>query len=87
MRALHRRGKKRLKSTSNRLPTPGTIKKRPATAPSKPDFGTEDEVRVMLSKVLGTMQAPISGFVSVLAGTLRKVVTALDAIAKKKSGN
>ena len=42
---------------------------------------------VMLSKVLGTMQAPISGFVSVLAGTLRKVVTALDAIAKKKSGN
>ena len=40
---------------------------------------------VMLSKVLGTMQAPIAGFVSVLAGTLRKVVTALDAIAKKKS--
>ena len=40
---------------------------------------------VMLSKVLGTMQAPISGFVGVLAGTLRKVVTALDAIAKQKS--
>ena len=40
---------------------------------------------VMLARVLGTMQAPISGFVSVLAGTLRKVVTALDAIAKKKS--
>ena len=40
---------------------------------------------VMLSRVLGTMQAPIAGFVSVLAGTLRKVVTALDAIAKKKS--
>ena len=40
---------------------------------------------VMLSRVLGTMQAPIVGFVSVLAGTLRKVVTALDAIAKKKS--
>ena len=42
---------------------------------------------VMLSRVLGTMQAPIAGFVSVLAGTLRKVVTALDAIAKKKSNS
>ena len=40
---------------------------------------------VMLARVFGTMQAPISGFVGVLAGTLRKVVTALDAIAKKKS--
>ena len=40
---------------------------------------------VMLAKVFGTMQAPIAGFVGVLAGTLRKVVTALDAIAKKKS--
>ena len=40
---------------------------------------------VMLATVLGTMQAPIAGFVGVLAGTLRKVVTALDAIAKKKS--
>jgi large subunit ribosomal protein L10 len=42
---------------------------------------------VMLARVVGTIQAPISGFVSVLAGTLRKVVTALDAIAKKKSQN
>ena len=40
---------------------------------------------VMLARVVGGMQAPISGFVSVLAGTLRKVVTALDAIAKKKT--
>ena len=40
---------------------------------------------VMLARVVGGIQAPISGFVSVLAGTLRKVVTALDAIAKKKT--
>ena len=40
---------------------------------------------VMLAKVVGTLQAPIAGFVGVLAGTLRKVVSALDAIAKKKS--
>ena len=42
---------------------------------------------VMLARVVGGIQAPISGFVSVLAGTLRKVVTALDAIAKKRSGS
>ena len=40
---------------------------------------------VMLAKVLGTLQAPVAGFVQVLAGTVRKVVTALDAIAKKKT--
>ena len=40
---------------------------------------------VMLARVAGTLQAPISGFVQVLAGTLRKVVAALDAIAKKKT--
>ena len=43
--------------------------------------------QVLLSKMLGGMQAPISGFVGVLSGTLRKLVTALDAVAKKKSGS
>ncbi len=42
---------------------------------------------VLLSKVLGGMQAPISGFVNVLAGTLRKLVNVVDAIQKKKSQN
>ena len=42
---------------------------------------------VLLSKVLGGMQAPISGFVNVLAGTLRKLVNVIDAIQKKKSKN
>jgi large subunit ribosomal protein L10 len=40
---------------------------------------------VLLSKVVGTIQAPISGFVNVLAGTLRKFVNVVDAIAKKKT--
>ena len=40
---------------------------------------------VLLGRVVGGIQAPISGFVQVLAGTLRKMVTVLDAIAKKKS--
>lgn len=40
---------------------------------------------VLLAKVVGQMQAPISGFVNVLAGTLRKFVNVVDAIQKKKS--
>ena len=39
---------------------------------------------VLLARVAGGMKAPISNFVGVLAGTLRKVVTVLDAIAKQK---
>ncbi len=42
---------------------------------------------VLLARVVGGMQAPISGFVNVLAGTLRKLVNVMDAITKKKSQN
>lgn len=41
---------------------------------------------VLLARVLGGMQTPVSKFVGVLSGTLRKMVTVIDAIAKKKSG-
>lgn len=41
---------------------------------------------VLLGKVLGGMQAPVSRFVNVLSGTVRKVVTVIDAVAKKKGG-
>ena len=41
---------------------------------------------VLLAKVVGGIQAPISRFVNVLASTVRKVVTVLDAVAKKKAG-
>jgi large subunit ribosomal protein L10 len=40
---------------------------------------------VLLSRMVGGIQAPISGFVGVLAGTLRKLVNVVDAISKKKS--
>ena len=40
---------------------------------------------VLLSRVAGGMQAPISGFVCVLAGTLRKLIHAVDAVMKKKN--
>jgi large subunit ribosomal protein L10 len=39
----------------------------------------------LLSKMVGSLNAPISGFVQVLAGNLRGLVTALDAIAKQKT--
>jgi large subunit ribosomal protein L10 len=40
---------------------------------------------VLLSRVVGGIQAPISGFVGVLAGTLRKLVNVVDALHKKRS--
>ncbi len=39
---------------------------------------------VLIAKMLGSMNAPISGFVNVLQGTIRNVVYALDAVRKQK---
>jgi large subunit ribosomal protein L10 len=39
---------------------------------------------VMLAKVLATMNAPISGFVNVLAGNIRNIVTVINAIKEQK---
>lgn len=41
---------------------------------------------VLLAKMLGSMQSPISGLVNVLQGTIRNVVYALDAVRKQKEG-
>jgi large subunit ribosomal protein L10 len=38
----------------------------------------------LLAKLVGSMQAPISGFVNVLHGTLRNLVYVLDAVRQKK---
>lgn len=40
---------------------------------------------VLLAKMLGSMKSPVSGIVQVLAGPARKLVYALDAIAKAKT--
>lgn len=40
---------------------------------------------VLIAKAIGGIQAPISGFASVLKGTIRGLVVALNAIAEKKS--
>ena len=39
----------------------------------------------LLAKVLGSAQAPISNFVSVAQGIIRKFVYALDDLAKKQA--
>ncbi len=39
----------------------------------------------LIAKMLGSMNAPISGFVNVLNGNLRGLVVALNAIAEQKS--
>lgn len=41
---------------------------------------------VLLAQVVGGMQAPIAGFVSVLQGTLRNLVYALNAVREQKEG-
>jgi large subunit ribosomal protein L10 len=40
---------------------------------------------VLIAKMLGGMNAPISGFVNVLAANIRGLVTVLDAISKKQA--
>lgn len=42
---------------------------------------------VLLSKLLGAMNGPISGFVGVSAGILRKFMYAINAIKDKKQGS
>jgi large subunit ribosomal protein L10 len=41
---------------------------------------------ILLSRVLGGMQAPMTGFASVLQGILRKFVYALEEVRKQKAG-
>jgi len=41
---------------------------------------------VLIAKVLGGLNAPISGLVTVLNGNIRGLVVALNAIAEKKAG-
>ncbi|MFQ7280916.1 MAG: 50S ribosomal protein L10, partial [Christensenellales bacterium] len=40
---------------------------------------------VLLAKVLGSMNAPITGFVTALSGNIRNLLYVLNAIGEKKS--
>ncbi len=41
---------------------------------------------VLIAKMMGSMNAPITGFVGVLSGVLRKFVYAVEAVRKQKAG-
>ncbi len=45
------------------------------------DLPSKDELR---AKVVGTINAPVSGFVNVLAGNLRGLINVLNAVAQKQ---
>ncbi len=40
----------------------------------------------MIAKTVGTIKAPLTGFVNVLSGNLRNLIYALEAIKQKKGG-
>ncbi|MGX8700196.1 50S ribosomal protein L10 [Caproiciproducens sp.] len=42
---------------------------------------------VLVAKALGGLNAPITGFVTVLSGTMKGLVVALNAIAEKQAAN
>ncbi|MDF1493304.1 50S ribosomal protein L10 [Caproiciproducens sp. CPB-2] len=42
---------------------------------------------VLVAKALGGLNAPIAGFVTVLSGTMKGLVVALNAIAEKQAAN
>ncbi len=41
---------------------------------------------VLIAKMMGSLNAPITGFVGVLSATLRSLVYAIDAVRKQKGG-
>ncbi|MFH1547368.1 MAG: 50S ribosomal protein L10 [bacterium] len=48
------------------------------------DLASIPSREVLLSKLVGSMQAPLSGFVSVAQGNVRKLLTVLSEIQKNK---
>ena len=48
------------------------------------ELGNLPSKEVLVAKVLGGLNAPISGFVTVLNGTIKGLVVALNAIAEQK---
>ncbi|MCL6612239.1 MAG: 50S ribosomal protein L10 [Peptococcaceae bacterium] len=64
----------------------GVLEGRAIDAKAVRDLADLPSREVLLGKVLGGMQAPLYGFASVLQGTLRSFVYALEAIRRQKAG-
>jgi large subunit ribosomal protein L10 len=63
----------------------GFIEGRAVSADEIGELAKLPSKEVLVAKFLGSMNAPISGFVNVLNGNLRGLVVALNAITEKKS--
>lgn len=62
----------------------GYLNKQVISAEQVKVFADLPSREVLLAQVLATMNAPVTGFVNVLAGNVRQIVTVIDAIAKQK---
>lgn len=63
----------------------GYLDKKNITATQIQEIADLPSKEVMIARVLGTMNAPISGFVNVLAGNIRNIVTVINAIKEQKN--
>lgn len=63
----------------------GFIEGKAASAEEITELAKLPSKEVLVAKFLGSMNAPISGFVNVLNGNIRGLVVALNAVAEKKS--
>lgn len=62
----------------------GVLEKKMLLAASVEALAKMPSKQEMLARVVGTIQAPISGFVRVLGGNLQGLVTVLRAVSEKK---
>lgn len=62
----------------------GVVEGKVIDAAGVKDLANLPSREVLLAKALGSMMAPITGLATVLNGTIRSVVLALDAVRKQK---
>lgn len=65
----------------------GFIDGKPVDAKGVKELAELPPKEVLVAKALGGLNAPITGFVTVLNGTLKGLVVALNAIAEKQGAN
>lgn len=63
----------------------GVLEGKGLTADEVKQLASLPSKEMLLAKLVGTLNAPISGFANVLAGNLRGLVTVLDAIKEQKN--
>ncbi|AEH50943.1 50S ribosomal protein L10 [Pseudothermotoga thermarum] len=63
----------------------GFLERKPFTGDQVPELANLPSKKELYAMVVGRLQAPISGLVYVLSGTMRKLLYALKAIEEKKS--